>query len=63
MIEITNPMAPITKSPIAETLEIVLTSSMLGFFKSRQTRKYLLYCERNFRINLFVMLNEKFFCF
>ena len=38
--EMTKPRAPITKRPIAETLEIVLNSVMLGFFISFQTLEY-----------------------
>ena len=40
-MEIAKPMAPITRSPIADTFEIVLNSSMLGFFRSLQTLRYL----------------------
>ena len=31
------------RRPIAVTFEIVLNSDMVGFFRRRQTRRYLLY--------------------
>ena len=42
--EIAKPRAPTTRSPIAVTFEIVLNSCIVGFFRRRQTRRYLLYC-------------------
>ena len=55
-IEIKNPKAPITSNPITETFNIVLNSSIVGFFNSRQTRRYLLYCAEICRVNLVAML-------
>jgi len=49
--EIVKPNAPITKSPTAETFEIVLNSDMVGFFSSLQTRRYLLYWVASFLVS------------
>ncbi len=57
-IEIENPRAPITRSPIAETFEIVLNSDMVGFFKSRQTRRYLLYLVASVLVSLVMLIRD-----
>ena len=55
-MEIAKPAAPITRSPIAETFEIVLNSVMLGFFRSRQTLMYFWECRESFRRNLIAII-------
>jgi len=45
MMEIAKPSAPITRSPIAETFEVILNSSIVGFRRSRQTRRYFWKCK------------------
>jgi len=42
MIEIKNPKKPRIAMPIAETLVIVLKSSVVGFFKTNQTRLHFM---------------------
>lgn len=56
--EIANPSAPMTKSPIAETFEIVLNSVMVGFFRRRQTRRYLLYWVVSVLVSLVMVVRD-----
>jgi hypothetical protein len=53
--EIANPIAPIIKSPTAETFETVLNSIIVGFLRRRQTLRYWWYCEDNFLENPFII--------
>jgi hypothetical protein len=53
-----KPRAPITKSPTMDTFEIVLNSSMVGFFKRCQTRRYLWYWVDIFLVSFFTMMNH-----
>ena len=51
-IAITNPIAPIINKPMAETLEIVKNSSLLGLRNNRHT---LLYCVKlNLNFGIFI---------
>jgi|APSaa5957512576_1039674.scaffolds.fasta_scaffold00047_3 hypothetical protein len=54
-IDIRKPSAPITRSPMAETFEIVLNSSIVGFLRSRHTRRYLWYWDEIFLVSFFTM--------
>jgi len=48
--EIAKPSAPMTRSPTAETFEIVLNSCIVGFFRRRQTLRYFLYWVASFLV-------------
>ena len=54
--EITKPSAPMTRSPIAETFEIVLNSWTVGFFRRRQTLRYLWYWLASVLVSLLMVV-------
>ncbi len=56
--EIAKPSAPMTRSPTAETFEIVLNSAMVGFFRRRQTRRYLLYWVASVLVSLDMLIRD-----
>ena len=52
-IEITNPMTPISKTPIADNLAIFLNSSMLGFLSICHTLEH--FAKNNFNFSIAAM--------
>jgi len=56
--EIAKPSAPMTRSPTAETFEIVLNSCIVGFFRRRQTRRYLLYWVASVLVSLLMLFRD-----
>ena len=67
-IVIKKPTAPMMSKPMAVTLDIVLNSSILGFFNSRQTRLYCVYSDVIFCVSVIVFSKKTeflslFLCF